>query len=402
MSETLLSVQELEKYYPIRSGLLRRVTGHVKAVDGVSFEVREGETFGLVGESGCGKSTTASTLLGLEEPTDGTVTFDGDDVTAFDGREEKRFRRRAQIVFQDPNSAFDPRLTVGESVREPLEIHGVTDTERAEAIVADTFERVGLSSGDVDRYPHEFSDGQKQRIALARALVLNPDLLVADEPVSALDVSVQAEILTLLEDLQSELNLSVLLISHDLGVVQQLCDRVGVMYLGRLVERGPTEQVFEDPQHPYTEALLDSIPEPDPGAAAETVALSGDVPDPSDPPSGCSFHTRCPRVIPPEEYDFEDGAFRNLLNFRLDVESDAVDPDLDDADAIRDEYGLPSELSDEDAQAVLQGAIEAVLSGERDTAAEQLSPFETVCERSEPTLEETDAGHPAACHLHGN
>lgn len=398
--DALLSVRDLEKHYPVRSGLLRRVTGYVKAVDGVTFDVREGETFGLVGESGCGKSTTASTLLALEEPTGGSVYFDGEDVTAYDAGEEKRFRRRVQIVFQDPNSAFDPRLTVGESVREPLEIHGLDDAERAGEIVADVFERVGLSADDVDRYPQEFSDGQKQRIALARALVLNPDLLIADEPVSALDVSIQAEILSLLSELQAELDLSVLLISHDLGVVQQVCDRVAVMYLGRIVEKGPTEAVFADPQHPYTAALLDAIPDPDPDAASDTVALTGDVPDPTEPPSGCSFHPRCPQVIPPESYDFTEGVFRRVLDFRHAVERGDVGSDIDEPDEIRAIYDLPPELSDPEAEAVLADAISAVVAGDRDTAGERLQSFETVCERSDPSLQETDVGHPAACHLH--
>jgi len=288
--DAILSVRDLEKHYPVRSGILRRVTGHVKAVDGVSFEVREGETVGLVGESGCGKSTTATSLLRLEEPTGGEVYFEGEDITEYGDDDETEFRRRAQMVFQDPNSAFDPRMTVGESVAEPLGIHGLRDEERQQEIVADLLERVGLSANDADRYPHEFSGGQKQRIALARALILNPDLLVADEPVSALDVSVQAEILSLLDDLQAELDLSMLLISHDLGVVRQVCDRVGVMYLGEMVEMGPTEELFENPQHPYTEALLASIPDPDPRKRGDAVELTGDVPDPSNPPAGCSFH----------------------------------------------------------------------------------------------------------------
>ncbi|MFB6268957.1 MAG: ABC transporter ATP-binding protein, partial [Halobacterium sp.] len=319
--DALLAVRDLEKHYPVRSGLLRRVTDHVQAVDGVSFDVREGETVGLVGESGCGKSTTATSLLRLEEPTAGDVYFDGEDITEYDKTEQKEFRRRAQMVFQDPNSAFDPRMTVGESVAEPLAIHGLRDDDRQQEIVADILERVGLSADDADRYPHEFSGGQKQRIALARALVLNPDLLVADEPVSALDVSVQAEILALLDDLQSELGLSMLLISHDLGVVRQVCDRVGVMYLGEIVEMAPTEELFEAPQHPYTEALLDSIPEPDPRDRGEAIELTGDVPDPQNPPTGCSFHPRCPRVVPPEDFEFADGEFRAVLDFRLAAEN---------------------------------------------------------------------------------
>lgn len=399
--EPLLSVENLEKHYPVRSGLLRRVTGHVRAVDGVSFEVRPGETFGLVGESGCGKSTTASTVLGLEEPTGGNVSFEGDDVTGYDAAERKRFRRRVQIVFQDPATAFDPRMTVGESVAEPLSIHGVDNTDRQRRIVADLLERVGLDASDADRYPASFSGGEKQRIALARALVLNPDLLVADEPVSALDVSVQAEILSLLDDLQSELDLSMLLISHDLGVVRQVADRVAVMYLGEIVEKGPTEQLFADPQHPYTEALLSSIPEPDPTQRGGVVELTGDVPDPSNPPAGCSFHPRCPRVIPPADYDFAEGVFRSVLDFRLAVERRDIDPsEYGDSAAVRAEYDLPDSLSDAEAEEVLATATEAVAAGDVAAAADTLGEtFTTVCERESPALQET-AEHAAACHLH--
>jgi peptide/nickel transport system ATP-binding protein len=400
--DALLSVRNLEKHYPVRSGLLRRVTGHVKAVDGVSFEVREGETVGLVGESGCGKSTTATSLLRLEEPTDGSVYFDGEDITEYDSDAQTEFRRRAQMVFQDPNSAFDPRMTVGESVAEPLGIHGLRDKDRQQKIVEDLLERVGLSASDADRHPHEFSGGQKQRIALARALILNPDLLVADEPVSALDVSVQAEILSLLDDLQDELGLSMLLISHDLGVVRQVCDRVGVMYLGEIVEMGETEELFENPQHPYTEALLASIPEADPRNRDEAVELTGDVPDPSNPPSGCSFHPRCPRVIPPDEYDFADGAFRDVLDFRLATERDDIDTDLmSDDGAVREEFGLPDALTDKDAESVLSAAIQDVVAGDVNAAADRLGDaFTTVCESEEPELVETDVGRPARCHLH--
>ncbi|AHG03091.1 peptide ABC transporter ATP-binding protein [Halobacterium sp. DL1] len=400
--DAILSVRDLEKHYPVRSGILRRVTGHVKAVDGVSFEVREGETVGLVGESGCGKSTTATSLLRLEEPTGGEVYFEGEDITEYGDDDETEFRRRAQMVFQDPNSAFDPRMTVGESVAEPLGIHGLRDEERQQEIVADLLERVGLSANDADRYPHEFSGGQKQRIALARALILNPDLLVADEPVSALDVSVQAEILSLLDDLQAELDLSMLLISHDLGVVRQVCDRVGVMYLGEMVEMGPTEELFENPQHPYTEALLASIPDPDPRKRGDAVELTGDVPDPSNPPAGCSFHPRCPHVVPPAAYDFPEGSFRQVLDFRLAAENGDVDAEaLDDGTDVRAEFDLPRALPDPDAEAVLAAAVDDAVAGDVDAAADRLrEAFATVCEQREPELQETGTGHPAACHLH--
>jgi peptide/nickel transport system ATP-binding protein len=407
MSEApLLSVRDLEKHYPVRSGLLRRVTDHVEAVDGVSFDIRPGETFGLVGESGCGKSTTASTVLGLEEPTGGEVRFDGERLSRYDDGDWRAFRRRAQVVFQDPNSAFDPRMTVGESVREPLELHGLDDTARGDAIVADLLERVGLSADDADRHPHQFSDGQKQRLALARALVLDPDLLVADEPVSALDVSVQADILSLLSDLKSELDLSMLFISHDLGVVRQVCDRVGVMYLGEIVELAPTEELFEDPQHPYTRALLAAIPDPDPRNRDREAArgLEGDVPDASNPPSGCSFHTRCPQVIPPAEYDLSTGTFREVLDLRLDIEADDLDPDLaatGDPGAIREAYDIPAQLEDEMAESILSEALDTLTDGDREEAVERLAEaFTSVCERAEPERLETGDGRSVACHLH--
>lgn len=402
--EPLLAVRGLEKHYPIRSGLLRRVTGHVRAVDGVSFDIHRGETLGLVGESGCGKSTTAEAILDLESPTGGEVRFDGEPVSARSGDDERAFRRRAQIVFQDPGSAFDPRMTVGESIREPLSIQGLDDADRAAAIVQDLLERVGMSAADADRYPSEFSAGQTQRLALARSLVLDPELLIADEPVSALDVSIQAEILDLLSTLQTDLDLTILLISHDIGVVREICDRVGVMYLGELVEIGPTGEVMDSPQHPYTEALLESVPEPDPRTAEESVALSGDVPDPVDPPSGCSFHPRCPKVIPPAEYTFEEGVFPRLLDLRMALEDGDIDPArFDSPDAIRSSFDLPTTLADETAEAVIVDVTRSIVDGDVASARDRLAgEFGTICERRDPRLRETDAGHLAMCHLHSN
>ncbi|ESS07263.1 MAG: oligopeptide/dipeptide ABC transporter, ATP-binding protein, C-terminal domain protein, partial [uncultured archaeon A07HB70] len=278
MSDPLLSVRDLEKHYPLTEGILKRQVGSVRAVDGVSFDLAAGETLGLVGESGCGKSTAATAALRLEEPTGGTVLFDGDDVTAFDDSELKRFRREAQMIFQDPTSSFDPRMSVGESVTEALRVHGISDRARRRAVGEDLLERVGLAAEDYDRYPHEFSGGQRQRIAVARALVVNPRLVVADEPVSALDVSVKSAVLDLLADLQAEFGIAMVFISHDLSVVREVADRVAVMYLGEIVEMAPTERLFEAPEHPYTEALLSAIPRPDPDAAARTIQLSGSVP----------------------------------------------------------------------------------------------------------------------------
>ena len=419
--EPLLSVRGLEKHYPVTEGLLSREVGRVCAVDGIDFDLRRGETLGLVGESGCGKSTAARALLRLETPTAGTVRFDGEDIGEYGRAERKRLRRRAQMVFQDPASTFDPRMTVGESVAEPLRAHGLRDEGRRRTVVEDALTRVGLSGDDYDRYPHAFSGGQKQRIALARALVVNPELLVADEPVSALDVSVQAEILALLDDLQSAFDLSMLVISHDMGVVRQVCDRVAVMYLGEIVEVGPTEELFESPQHPYTRALLSSIPTLDPRTRGETTGLAGDVPDPATPPAGCRFHTRCPAVIQPEGYTFEQAHWRSVMDFRIQVANGEIDLDTqrellvaegnadrsdavtDDQlrDALRREFDIPARLSDEGAESVLSATLDAVVAGDFEAAERRLAAaFGTVCERAHPEHQSTAASHPAACHLH--
>ena len=409
MTDALLSVRDLKKHYPITEGPLRREVGRVRAVDGVSFEVERGETVGLVGESGCGKSTVATTLMGLEDPTAGKIAFDGVAVEDRDSTDRREFRRRAGMVFQDPTSSFDPRMTVGESVAEPLEIHGLDDRDRRREIVAGLLERVGLSADDFDRYPHEFSGGQKQRAALARSLVLNPDLLVADEPVSALDVSVQAGILSLLADLQREFDLAILLISHDMSVVREICDRVAVMYLGEIVEVGPTDAVLADPQHPYTSALVSSVPAPDPDQRGGEALLSGDVPSPSDPPSGCRFHTRCPEIIQPEGYDFDQANWRAVMDLRVALEDGENGENGGDSDfesetapnAVRERFGIPAELGDSAAEEVLSSALDSLASGDSDAARDLLGrEFETRCETTHPELRETGAGHPAACLLH--
>jgi len=408
MSRPLLDVEGLKKHYPVTEGILRKEVGRVRAVDGVSFTVDRGETLGLVGESGCGKSTAATSTLRLEEPTDGRIVFDGEDVTAYDDRELKRFRRRAQMVFQDPTSSFDPRMSIGESVAEPLRVHGMYDRERRRRIVGDLLDRVGLDAADMDRYPHEFSGGQKQRVGLARALVINPDLIVADEPVSALDVSVQADILDLIDRLQSAFGLAILVISHDMGVVREVCDRVAVMYLGEIVETAPTEKLFEDPQHPYTRALLASTPVADPRRRGQRTSLTGDVPSPADPPPGCRFHTRCPEVIPDEDYGLAEGTWRAVLNLRLRVASAGIDvaavreytsptDDPEDADpaavraAIREEFDVPAELSDTRAETALSEALDRVVGGDLAGAADRLAEtFPTVCRRERPGLVPTD------------
>jgi len=297
----LVEIEDLEVHFPIKSGLvIDRQVGAVRAVDGVTFDVRRGETLGVVGESGCGKTTLGRALLRLVEPTGGAVRFDGVDVRAAKGPQLRQLRRRMQMVFQDPYASLNPRHKVGRTISEPLRVHGIASGAAADAAARELLEVVGLPPNAFDRYPHEFSGGQRQRVGLARAVALRPDLVVADEPVSALDVSIQAQIVNLLADLQHELELTYIFIAHDLAVVRHVADRIAVMYLGSVVELAQADEVVERPLHPYTRALLSAVPVPDPvfEATRERVILSGDLPSPANPPSGCRFHTRCPWVQP--------------------------------------------------------------------------------------------------------
>ncbi|MDX8362342.1 MULTISPECIES: dipeptide ABC transporter ATP-binding protein [Bacillaceae] len=293
MTEQLLQVKELTKHFPINGGVLNKKIGEVKAVDGVSFYVKKGETLGLVGESGCGKSTTGRTILRLLEPTEGQVLFENKDITSLSKNDLRKIRRDMQMVFQDPFASLNPRHTVEKILEEPLIVHGIGTKEERKKRVQEMLEVVGLSSYHAKRYPHQFSGGQRQRIGIARALMTKPKLIIADEPVSALDVSIQSQVLNLLEDLQKEFDLTYLFIAHDLGVVRHISDRVGVMYLGRLVELADSEELYNNTLHPYTKALLSAVPIPDPDFQMETEVLSGDIPSPSNPPKGCAFHTRC-------------------------------------------------------------------------------------------------------------
>jgi peptide/nickel transport system ATP-binding protein/oligopeptide transport system ATP-binding protein len=291
--DTLLEVRNLKKYFPIKGGFLRRTVAEVRAVDDVSFTIKRGETLGLVGESGCGKTTTGRTILRLERATAGEVVFEGQDVMRASGRTLKALRRDMQIIFQDPYASLDPRITIGESVAEGLVIHGIgTPAERRER-VREVLAKVGLSASHMTRFPHEFSGGQRQRIGIARALIMEPKLIVCDEPVSALDVSTQSQVLNLLRSLQREFCLTYLFIAHNLAVVEHISDRVGVMYLGKMVELATSEELFREPLHPYTKALISAIPNPNPFAKRERIVLQGDVPSPINPPSGCRFHPRC-------------------------------------------------------------------------------------------------------------
>ena len=292
-AETLLQVRGLKKYFPVRGGFFGRERGAVRAVDGVTFWLGRSETLGLVGESGSGKTTAGRTLLRLIEPTEGSALFEGQDVFQMDRDELRGMRRRAQIVFQDPFASLNPRMTVGDTIREVLKVHDLARGKAAEARVRELLETVGLSPTHADRYPHEFSGGQRQRIGIARALSVEPDFIVCDEPVSALDVSVQAQVLNLLESLQHRLGIAYLFIAHDLSVVEHVSDRIAVMYLGRIVEMGDSQAVITDPKHPYTRALLSAVPVPEPGGKRERIVLRGDIPSPSNPPTGCPFHPRC-------------------------------------------------------------------------------------------------------------
>lgn len=294
MTTPLLKVEGLKKYFPIRQGVLSKVTGHVKAVDDVSFYVNEGETLGIVGESGCGKSTTGRMLMRLLEPTEGKILFDGKDMMTLSKEELRKARRDIQMVFQDPYASLNPRHTVGKILEEPLIVHGMGNAADRKKKVKEFLEVVGLSSYHAKRYPHQFSGGQRQRIGIARALMTNPKLIIADEPVSALDVSIQSQVLNLMQDLQKDFKLTYIFIAHDLGVVRHISDRVGVMYLGKMVELADSESLYDKPLHPYTQALLSSVPVPDPDFKKEQIIVKGDIPSPSNPPSGCTFHTRCP------------------------------------------------------------------------------------------------------------
>ncbi len=422
MTEPLVEVRNLTKYFFKQDSFLDQLFGDepvaIQAVDGLDFDVKRGETLGLVGESGCGKSTTGETLLRLQEPTDGTVRFDGDNIYQMSRGERKEFRRNAGIVFQDPFSSLDPRMTIGETVKQPLNVHdwppGNDHDRPKEELrrerVKELLNRVGLSGDQFDRYPHEFSGGQRQRIGIARALALDPEFVVLDEPTSALDVSVQAQILNLLNELQDEFGLTYLLISHDLSVIRHICDRVAVMYLGEIVEIAPSADIFSNPQHPYTEALLESVPRVNTAERDRDIeTLTGDVPSPRNPPSGCRFRTRCPSIIPPTDIDLSQEQYRAVVTVRDRIRNREIDTegaeefvDVEDEEATIDwilEREIDSDLSTAPRhESRIRDALRAALDDHWDDAEAQLSVYETVCEKVTPKLQD-DRNHRAACHL---
>jgi peptide/nickel transport system ATP-binding protein len=403
--ETLLSVDGLTKHFTQGGGLLSAFFGTetVKAVDDVTFDIAKGETVGLVGESGCGKSTLARTILRLLEPTDGSVLFKGKDLAEMGGDDLRSMRQDMQMIFQDPQSSLDPRMKVGPIVEEPMKAHGLYEGEREERARM-LLEKVGLDPQHYNRYPHQFSGGQRQRVNLARALAVNPDFIVCDEPTSALDASIQAQVLNTMRDLQEEFGLTYLFISHDLSVIRHISDRVAVMYLGQLVELAETDELFDNPQHPYTEALLQSIPVPDPRASGERGVLEGDVPSPIDPPSGCRFRTRCPKLIAPDEYDLGAEEWAAVRDFMRAVEHRTFQ--VEGESSLRSEF-FPDGTPRGEAGTVVETSIDDVLADEWDAAEERLiGSFAeaSICAKELPEYDvEARIGtgrHLAACHLH--
>ena len=416
--EALVTATDLKKYFDTTQGLLDRLLNRdhepVRAVDGVSFEIKQGELFGIVGESGCGKSTLGRLLLRLTTETDGDLSFGDIDLTSLSRGEETEFRREAQLIFQDPFESLNPRLTVRQTLMEPLKLLGESRSygERLDR-VAEILEEVGLSPASeyLDRFPEQMSGGELQRVAIARALVVEPSFVLADEPVSMLDVSIRANILNILRRLRSEHDLTYGLISHDISLVRNMCDRTGVMYLGEFVELGDTADVVDDPKHPYTEALVASVPTPDPTSTREQADIRGETPSARNPPAGCRFHTRCPKVIPPADYDVDQERFRELMDLRVDLRNGSLRLDIaqrradsEDPDAVVDHLlkeRFSGEFVDSEVASVVEDALEQFAVGNTAKATELLADaFTSPCERESPELQQLEDGRLVACHLY--
>jgi peptide/nickel transport system ATP-binding protein len=413
-SQRLLQVTNLKKYFKAKQenlvfdflGLNQRV----HAVNGVTFWIPEGETLGLVGESGCGKTTVGRCIVRLTTPTAGEVRFRGEDVLSYSRRELKQYRQNVQMVFQDPQSSLNRRKTVGQIVGGPVTFHGLASGAEKRERVRELLQMVELPAAAYHKYPFELSGGQRQRVDIARALAVDPDLVVLDEPVSALDVSIQAQVLNLLMDLQDEHGFSYLFISHDLSVVQHIADRLAVMYLGELVETGATETVFADPRHPYTEILLDAIPNLDPHDRSREAEIYGELPDPIEPPDGCKFHTRCPKIIQPNDLDITEAQWRTVVQFRRLIQTNfaASSPDFGTKQEVIEAAETPEEFVHEKfgevpqrCETALVRATELLRKDDRAAAADRLAEtFESPCERREPTLESVNGHHEVQCHLH--
>lgn len=406
-----MRLENLDKHFPVNQGILARIlrgesSKYVHAVDDVTLNIAEGEAFGLAGESGCGKTTLGKTAIKLYEPTDGRIYFDGEDITDLKKGDLKAFRREAQIIHQNPYESINPRFTVYEWVEEPLIVHGIDSPEEREARVLETLEMSGLEPPEAyaREYPSELSGGERQRVGIARALVLEPSFLLADEPASMLDVSIRASILDVFERLQSELGLTALYISHDLSLLKHVCDRIGIMYLGQLVEVGPADEIIDNPQHPYTQALVSSVPRVDPDAKRDRIELVGEVPDAIEVPSGCRFHPRCPKFVPPENVDLNGDLWRSIANLRHDLLQDdltAHEDDETDPLRIREAYEIPEKVSDSRVEELLDDALTAYVTGSGTDALIRLKDsLESPCERKPiPTYQATEVQR-SKCILH--